>query len=525
VPAEPIESSLNPGSRELFRDAHILPADTNNQGPYVSPQAALILAAVVAVAFVAISGRSLWIDEACTAMKALEPNLSGWWQVMVREKTADIQMPFYMLYVWGWARVFGTGEWSLHLANLPWFALGAIVFILSFSATDRSRKIAACVAMLCPFAWYYLDEARPYAMQLGAGLLIVGSIRWLLQMPPTEAPRGLPLAGFLMGVIVLSGSSLLGMVWAVAAVLALPVLLSKQQLVCLLRRHWNMLLIAAAPLLLLAVFYVWTLKTGARASAAATTTAGSTFFAIYELLGFTGMGPGRLEMRSAGPAALHGHLLSVGFYGLTTALVIGAALTAARERKDRRQFALMLCCSLPPVFILAVGCVAHFRVLGRHLAPFVPIWLLLLTSGLATLWAQKNAAGRALVTGFCVLSLFSCLSVRFSPRHDKDNYRAAAAAARTALASGQAVWWNAAEEGARYYGLPVTEHPESGPGALFLMNPARQTLDTLPAPRLIVASKPDVYDGQQGMADYIRDHGFSPTAEYAAFVLWEKTPK
>ena len=36
--------------------------------------------------------------------------------------------------------------------------------------------MAACMALFCPFAWYYLDEARPYAMQLGASLLVVASL-------------------------------------------------------------------------------------------------------------------------------------------------------------------------------------------------------------------------------------------------------------------------------------------------------------------------------------------------------------
>ena len=481
------------------------------------------MGAIVAVVLVAISGRSLWIDEACTAMKALAPTLADWWQVMVQEKTADIQMPFYMLYAWGWARIFGSSEWSLHLANLPWFTLGALVFILSFPAEGRSRKIAACVTLLCPFAWYYLDEARPYAMQLGAGLLIVGSIRWLLRTPVSpEAGNGLPLTGFLFGVVVLSGSGLLGMIWAAAAVAALPVLLSMPQLIGLLKRNWNLLLIALPLLLLLAAYYLWTIKIGARASAAATTTVGSTFFAIYELLGFTGMGPGRLEMRSVGPAALRGHLLGVGLYGLVAALVIGAALMTAFGQKNRKQITMILCCGVPPIFILTVGWIAHFRVLGRHLAPFMPIWLLLLTLGLAALWTRKTGATRVIVVAFCVLSLFSCLSVRFSPRHEKDNYRAAAAIAKTTLGSGKPVWWNAAEEGARYYAVPIAEHAESDPKALFIMNPTRQSLDVLPVPNLIVASKPDVYDTDAALGNYLHDRGFSPTAEYAAFVIWEK---
>ncbi len=526
VPTESIESAASQNSKSLPHGVIARSTESETPASEANPGLLLAIGALIVISLIAISGRSFWIDETCTAMKALQSTLTDWWQVMVQDKTADVQMPLYMFYIWGWGRAFGCGEWSLHLANVPWFVLGAAVFIQSFPAGSPSRKFAAFAALFCPFAWYYLDEARPYAMQLGAALLSVGSLRYLFQMPDsTEAASGLPLIGFLAGIVILSGSSLLGMVWAAAALAAVPLLLSRSQITSLLKQRWEILLIATGPLLLLAIYYLWTLKIGARASASATTTVGSIFFAAYELLGFTGLGPGRLEMRSAGPGALRGHLIGVGLYGMAVALVIGAALMTALGSRTRKQLLLILCCSVPPIFILAVGCVAHFRVLGRHLAPFIPVWLGLVTVGLTALWTRKNAAGRAVVVVFCILSLLSSLSVRFAPRHEKDNYRAAAATAQAALRNGQAVWWNAAEEGAHYYGVPITDHADAGRQAFFVMNPTRRTLDALPAPGIIVASKPDVYDGQNAVADYIRDHGFAPTAEFAAFVIWEKKPK
>ncbi len=512
VPTESVDSAASKGPE--------VPA---NEGGYRRfPAFWLTLAAVFAVSFFAISSRSLWIDEACTAMKALPTSLAGWWHVMVNDKSADVQMPFYMFYVWAWARVFGSTEWSLHLANIPWFAFGAVVFIQSFSARDCSRQIATLLVLLCPFAWYYLDEARPYAMQLGAGMLIVGSLRGLMQTRWERRNVGrLNLAGFLVGIIVLSGSSLLGMVWSAAAIAAFPLLLGRHQLFLLVKQCWITLAASAVPLIALAIFYLWTLKMGARASAAATTSVGSMFFAAYELLGFTGMGPGRLEMRSAGPGALRGHLVGVGLYGLAVAAVILAALFAVFGSKNRKPLALIFCCSVPPIFIVSVGWVAHFRVLGRHLAPFVPVWLLLLTLGITVLWASNKMAARAVAVGFCVLSLLSCLSLRFSFRHEKDNYRAAADVAKAALGAGQPVWWNAAEEGARYYHVPIAT---DSAGAIFLMNPARETLDALTEPKLIVASKPDVYDTLSAVSNYVH-HGYSPKAEFNAFIIWEKDVK
>ena len=76
---------------------------------------------LLAMCAVAISGRSLWIDEAATAVQAMQPDLGSWWQLLVQEKTAHLQMPFYMLYIWGYEKAFGSSEWALRLANAPWF--------------------------------------------------------------------------------------------------------------------------------------------------------------------------------------------------------------------------------------------------------------------------------------------------------------------------------------------------------------------------------------------------------------------
>jgi len=444
----------------------------------------------------------------------------------------------------------------LHSANVPWFLAGAVAFITAFPLGDRRRATAACVVLLCPFAWYYLDEARPYTMQLGAALLIVAALVRLARANPsgniqhptsnTQHPikgqaepvgcwmldvgcwmfptaSGFHVALFLFGLVVLAGSSLLGMVWAGAALAAMPVLLSPRQVMSLAKRYWPLWLAAVGLLMLIAGYYLWVLSLGTRASASATTTLASVCFIGYELLGFGGLGPGRLELRTAGLAALRPHLAWLTLYGVAIAVPIGAAVLQEINRRNRRHLVLAFCCSLPPAFILAVGCVAHFRVLGRHFAPILPVLLLLSASGLAWLWSRRGAWARVVALAFCGLSLLSCLSLRFSPRHEKDNYRAAAGWARTALNKGKRVWWNASPVGAQYYHVPLTSNSDRGDAALLVLNPARGTLNHLPLPEVIIASKPDLFDGQSALAELLPEQGFQPAGKFNAFVIWERS--
>jgi hypothetical protein len=454
----------------------------------------------------------------------MQPTLPGWWHAMEQEKTGCLQMPLYMLYTWGWTKLFGWSEWALRLANLPWFAAGATAFILSFPSGDRRRWAALCLVLLCPFAWYYLDEARPYAMQLGVTLLAIACLRHLAQRG-TEAAKsaGGPLATFLASLLVLCGSSLFGVVWAAAAIAALVLLLPWKGVVGLLRNYFWLWLAAAVPIAALGVYYAWTLGVGARGSATATTTAGSSLFAAYELLGFAGLGPGRLELRNASPSVLHGYWPWVAAYAAATAILFGTALWLAMRSWSRSQIIVAICCCIPPAMILGAGWMLHFRVLGRHLTPFVPALLLLLTLGAAALWSRGSWWARVPVVLFCLLSLASCLSLRFAARHGKDDYRAAAEIAKASLNSGKQVWWSAAEEGAIYYGVPVSTNATGSNEARFVVNQPSSWLQQWPAPAVIVASKPDVYDGAAGLAGYIRNRGYHQTARFQAFEVWERS--
>ena len=316
---------------------------------------------------------------------------------------------------------------------------------------------------------------------------------------------------------------MLGMVWGGAALAAMPVLLSLRTAIGLVKRYWPLWLAAGALLLVFAGYYLWALGVGARASASATTSLETVCFIGYELLGFSGLGPGRLELRTAGLAALGPYLIWLALYGVAIALLLGAQRRGKTKRSHRRHLVLALCCVVPSAFILAVGCLAHFRVLGRHFTPIVPVLLLLSASGLARLWSPPGAWARVAALAFCGLSLLSCLSLRFSPRHEKDDYRAAAVWARTALSKGQLVWWNAAVVGAEYYHVPVVTDPGRRGTALLVLNPARGTLGRLPPPQVIIASKPNLYDGASTLAQFLREQRFRPVGKLRAFVVWERS--
>src|SRR5208337_237914 len=75
---------------------------------------------LLAVGALALNSQSFWIDEATTAEIARQHSLAEWWQAMLKDHGSNTQMPIYMIYVWAWEKVWGTGEWAMRTSNLPW---------------------------------------------------------------------------------------------------------------------------------------------------------------------------------------------------------------------------------------------------------------------------------------------------------------------------------------------------------------------------------------------------------------------
>ncbi|MCU0770672.1 MAG: hypothetical protein MUE94_02730 [Verrucomicrobia bacterium] len=512
----------------------------------------------LALAWLAITGRSFWIDECVTAEYVSQLTLSEWRHDLLATDYAEAQTPFYLLYLWGWEKLFGQGEWSLRVAALPWFVVGVGLFLTALRPCGRLGWAAMAVTISSAFVWYYLNEARLYSMQLGTACAVVACLVQLARMEalnramrqkpqdstsvpgigvepegegqarrdplPRERRKRWWFRAFLFGTLVLSGISIIGMLWAGAAVLAFGVIFSAAGAWTRIKSCTATILLWSVGMSWLAGYYLSTVLRGARASSLATTTPQTVVFVGYELLGFTGLGPGRDALREQGVRALATHLPLLTLFGLLLGIVLAAGF-AAIWRSDWRKRAVGIgaCVSLPALFLLATGVLRHFRVLGRHCTPLLVVVLLVLAMGMAWLW-RRGRWGRITAALYLALALLSAIQVRWATRHRKDDYRAAAAFSRSALAAGQSVWWAAAPQGAAYYGLPLTDDPQEAGSAYAIFGQSAEALANMDPPDLVVGSRPDIYDYRGGLADQLSRGGFSVSTNFSGFKVWTRTP-
>lgn len=478
------------------------------------------------VCALAISAQSFWIDEGATAWKACQPTLATWWHELRVYRGSDLQMPLYMLFVWVWEKITGLNEFGMRAGNALWFLLGLVA--LWRSLPRPWLRLGVCLALLInPFVWYYLDELRPYALQLGASLVVFAALYRLGQKPvdPGQERRAM-LALCLGSLLLAAGGGLLGMLWTGAYLAAALLSAPRERWLELLLRHWIAAGLTLALLGAGGLYYLWTMSVGARAATLGTSDVRNVLFVAYELLGFTGLGPGRLAMRTGGVRVFLHWLPWLGAYGLVLLILLAQGwkqLAASTARRTRFSWVAAFIAVLG--FIFAVGVAARFRVLGRHCAPMLVPILFVLGTGVAALLKQGRWPARIVVAIFLGLSLVSDATVRWGEQHAKDDYRAAAALGRDALARGESVWWNADPQCAMVYRLPISLNGNSPKSAVFMIDPEKGFARDLPRPDLVLASKPDLYDVRGGLADYLAGAGFRQTAAFTAFTAWQPPGK
>jgi hypothetical protein len=477
----------------------------------------LLLLLACAAACIAVSSQSFWIDETQTVLKAIQPTVHGWWSALYSEHNSNLQLPLYMIYVWGWARVFGVSELSMRAANIPWFFAGFFAIAHFLRRRGGLRNAALLVYCLHPFVWYYLNEARPYLMQLSGALLVSGALFAALDEP--EEP--LPASWWWLygaGLTILCGAGLLGVPWA--GTMTVLLLFRAGFLRSAGRAGLPAMLVFGPILAFLAVYFAWTLKEGAQPGHAGMSVL-SIPFVFYEHLGFVGLGPGRVDVRSGGFGTF---LHSLPLLCLLGVPLIYALVCAAAERFGLslgRLVSICIAVLIPLGAVFALGFAEQFRVLGRHVTPLFPFMLCAVAFAVAFLWSRGRVLDRVAVVLIVIGLATSALECRFAFRHQKDDNRDACAIANATLAQGGTVWWTADDATARFYGLPVSNTPTPGM-ALFLWKPEPAQVARLAPPTLVVLSKPDLFDTNSGVRDFLKQHGYTQFQELPAFTFWRK---
>ena len=494
----------------------------------------------IGVMLVAISHESFWIDEFWNAYFVSLESLAQLLEAL--RAPYGSQTPLHFVYGYFWGQYFPHTEAGLRLSNLPLFLMGQASLLWGLRSYPRPFGYALlAVSALHPMVWQYANELRPYIMIYAGSEMILAYLLHIHAIEGNDKRVGLLASSiFVVGSILLFGASLLGAFWVAAACAYVAHFHYRHLDWRYLKERSTLLLVFIFLIIngLLTLYYLSSLLAGGGASRIASTSAASLLFAAYELLGLSGVGPSRLELRATGLAALSAYWVwLIPAMALILATLVAGILEAKKLLATR---SLVLVCALgllPIAIVVLSGFVMHWRVLGRHLMATLPLLNLLIALGVVALLARVGGRARpwrsAIAVGFLLTVVCSSLSLRFSDRHRKDDYLAAATLAKQGLATGKRVWWAADALGARYYGLPgefdymgelTNMHKPYAcleqAGVLPVSGASMECLERLRPPDVVILSKPETFDGNGAITAYLRAAHYVESQKLPAFTIW-----
>lgn len=509
----------------------------------------LILAMIsCALLVLAPSDRSLWIDEGWSARVIMAPgNLAQWWQMTLNDSAAMATQFGHSLTGFLLGRIFGYTELGLRMANLVWAFAGVAAFALA--GKKLGLPWLPLIFAANPFVWFYVDEVRPYAMQIAGGSWMMLAFLHITSRDTSAHSRTLWTNVFWLSCFIVYSASVLG-AFSIAATccVAVTALVISRQMpqkgVWISSAIWGVLLAA------LTVFHAYFIfiegKEGAKLWTPGLL---NVAFALYEMSGLMGMGPSRDAIRAAmkdGGFTSLGQLFLPYLFSIAAYVAVLAAAAWGILRKSAcegakwtqaLQFSAIVLLGL--TFMLLGASLANWPFWGRHVSPLFPFAAVALALGLSAL----GAVGRIGAVVWITLMLGASLHERFVRNGHTDDYRSAARFAAEHISAGKVVWWSAETLTPNYYSVfPVNpfehqmikEHLPTGPSAwprvqanslphcYSVLGLSQAELAQLPAPQLVIASKPDTWDPRGELRLWLAEAGFVVAGNYPAFQIWER---
>lgn len=476
------------------------------------------------VAIWAISPESLWTDEFGTWILTRADSLPEWWRQLQNWPDSDSQIPLYHFYMYEWTKVFGVDALAMRASNIGMFVVANCALLWPFRARPNLAVPVILTTCLNACTWYYLNEIRPYIMLYMGVCLMLGAAIAIAGGP--QKPSLSSMGALCLGAVIATGATVIGIAWAGPVFLFLLVYwlrTKRRPLSQLIGDTYPILAVAALCIIALIAHDIRMFLLG-KLPAPGDSSFLTLVFSFYANFGLLGLGPGMLDLRANGAGALIPFAPIIACSSVILGLVAVAGLLESKSMLGMRTVSLACVCALLPIlFIVGLGVVVHWRALPRHFIPLASLFSILYAFGLGWWW-RKETIGKAIAVTAVLIMAYSAFSVRYAPRHRKDDYKHAAELAATELAHGGQVWWVADPRGALYYGVPVDDGRDAA-GATQAHYVSEKTLPfllTRPAPGLVLLSKPDAWDPQGAVQKYLLNNKYRIVETLPAFTAWRR---
>ena len=477
---------------------------------------AINLMPFLAVGFLglAVGNGSLWIDESYTAYFASQESLSDLISVLTSWKGSEAQMPGYVLFIWLWAKLFGTSEIMLRLPNLLFMLM--LIAVVWNSPLSGNQKLTVIICLLIsPFVWYNINEARSTTALMAFGGSSIVGVYYLVDSSSVSVRT---IGKFILWFSIIAGVFINMLFFFHLPVIAWFLVIHFKEKGLSIRNFlldsWKVLTSAGILTVLIGFYYLNTLQHGA-GGAKESPGVQNVAFVFYEFLGFSGLGPSRNALRATGLGSLSEFILPILALSVVW-LLLFFLIWSAQQRALFRNF--YLSSLLLGLGLFGIGAfLAEFRFWGRHVAflfPLVPLFL----SKLAYNDASHTWVKKSVIPAYCALIVLWCFSafhIRFDDYYQKEDYRGVISESMELTNADDAILWAADANTAQYYGLwfESTKHPAQWKkkrlGVLVAnldYTELSKVVSSAGGKLLVASTKVDLYDRKGGIRLFLRDY-------------------
>ena len=347
--------------------------------------------------------RGLWVDEAISVSEA---RLS--YGAMIHQLAiADVHPPLYFTILWASARIFGFGDDAVRVPSIVFgVLLIPLIYLLGKEAYDRrTGAVAAVIVSVAPYAVWYSQEARMYAM-----LMVFGVVALWAQLRIFHRGGWYPWIVYTVASIAMMCTQYFG-IWQ----LLTQQLIFVGVIVVRWRRHqrpgvllWPwlcsavLIFVSLIPLALMMKEQFRSAQATGQAFAGSVNTIGTTHLNIYTVL--SNLAYSTIGFHST---AVMGYAIALWPLGVLGALVL-------LGRRSRPVTYLMLAVVVVPVLAMFVlGEYKESLVDVRYISTTVPVVLLIIARVVTSLATSKRTLTVVVVAAVAVMSV-SLFNQQFS---------------------------------------------------------------------------------------------------------------
>lgn len=403
------------------------------------------------ICFISVTSWSLWVDEAITAEMYSVGRFSELINQFQIRQGSEVQMPGWIVFMWGWCNFFGTSEYALRASN--WIFIGAFLLygyrlVTNNKITVKERiilQIILCLSICNPFVLYNMNEARCNIPIFAFSFITILSLCYFLKTG-NKYDWYICLISFTLGY---SFNMLVGF-------LIFPLLFiiwKKNKWKHLFKQNKKSLLVLIIPCAFLTFYYLTTIFLNNKGGQIETPGVGNIGYTLYEFLGFGGLGPSKNVMRESDDKKilLLQYILYIFPFILCYAIIF---ISAFRQKKKEWILNVFLISFILGLFVFCIiAYIIQFRFWGRHLIFIYPLWLIFMGYTLYLFNRNRSKLYKIILYVYLSFIVFSSYNILFSSIYKKEDIKGIVEKCKELRLPGEVVYWSEDKDTSVYYNL------------------------------------------------------------------------